>query len=364
MLIFAERLDDKSGGPSVSIPEFSRALDEIGVNNFVFCKSRFLAKKTESNLSQLISYNSQIGLIFEIKRCLKKIPTEARVMHINFIWQIEILIVVLVGLFSRCKIVVNPRGMLNEEAFNSGSSLKRPFFKIIAKPLFLLGVSHFQCSSEEEVKTLKHNFPNKNIFLNSLGYKRLPKTEKFSIKDKFLTKTIVSISRVDSHKRIDLLIAEFINSGLGKNGWNLEIFGASKIQDYEEFTQHYTKKDILDNNISLNLFIENLEKVEVLNKATFFISTSNSESFGLSIAESFDVGTPVIIRNNTIWENYIKSECGISFDNKTITEAFKNLINLDFENYQELVLNIDRHYNPISWYDHTKLFLKEINYNL
>ena len=29
MLIFAERLDDKSGGPSVSIPEFSRALDEI-----------------------------------------------------------------------------------------------------------------------------------------------------------------------------------------------------------------------------------------------------------------------------------------------------------------------------------------------
>lgn len=361
MLIFAERLDGKSGGPSVSVPEFSKALDEVSYKNKVFCRTQYLSENSSSNLSQLIAYRSQAGLIMGIHRSLKQVAMEKRVMHINFIWRLETITIIFLGLFYKCKIIVNPRGMLNDKAFNSGSKLKKPFFKIITKPLFRLGVDHFQCSSEEENKTLKGYFPNKNVFLNILGYKRLPKTKKISLEEKFLSKTIVSISRIDSHKRIDQLVKEFINSGLAEMNWKLFIYGANTLQDYEVYLKEFTPEKLLKNNIFLNLFIEDKEKIEILSKATFFISTSNSESFGLSIAESFDLGTPVLIRNNTIWEDYIRNKCGISFDSKNITCTLKNLLNIDFKLYEEFVFNIERHYSPITWHEHTNIFLKEIN---
>tara|TARA_E500000331_G_scaffold356811_1_gene416358 strand:+ start:2634 stop:3728 length:1095 start_codon:yes stop_codon:yes gene_type:complete len=363
VLIFAERLDGKSGGPSVSIPEFSKSLDKLFLKNIVFCRSQYLSDNSSKNLSQLFAYKSQVGLILGIHRSLKQVSREKRVMHINFIWRLEIITIVLMGIFYKCNIVVNPRGMLNKKAFNSGSKLKDPFFRIVAKPLFLLGVNHFQCSSDEEKKTLKGYFPGKNVFLNILGYKRLPKAQKISLEDKFASKTIVSISRIDSHKRIDQLVKEFIDSRLAEMNWKLFIYGATLLRDYEAYVKDHTPEELQKNNISLNLFIDDTEKIEILSKATFFISTSNSESFGLAIAESFDVGTPVLIRNNTIWEDYIKNKCGISFDNQSIAYTLKTLLNLDLELYKEFARNIDRHYSPITWYDHTNTFLNKINLN-
>ncbi len=364
MLIFAERLDGKAGGPSTSIPEFSKTLNKSGLKNNVFCRSEYLQDYSNTNFIKVIPYNSPLSLLLILVRHLKRVSKEERIIHINFIWRIEIIVIIIAGLFYRSKIVVNPRGMLNKKAYSSGSLLKIPFFHLIVRPLLLLGVNYLQCSSQEEVQALKKYFPKKNVFLNTLGYKRLKEKKEANTEEKLEAKTIVSISRIDSHKKIDFMISEFIRSGLGRAGWKLNLYGANELSDYQACVKNFTSNDLFENQISLNLFVNQQEKIEILSESSFFISTSSSESFGLSIAESLDIGTPIIIRNNTIWEKYVLNKCGFSFEEENIAYIFNKLLTLDVNSYKELVGNIKEHYSPVSWSEHAEIFLKKINYKV
>ena len=363
MLIFAERLDDTAGGPSVSIPEFSLCLKQFGIDNKVFCKKNHCSHFSNQYNLAVIPYSSVIQLLSKLNKFLKQTQMDKRIIQINFVWRLEIILIILLGKLYRAKIILNPRGMLNKEAYQSGSFLKFPYFHIIIRPLGYCFVDHFQCSSFEESEALKVHFSHKSIFLNTLGYKKIASSREFKIEEKFKAKSIVSISRIDSYKRITFMIDKFLKSGLAKKGWSLSIYGAVNLSDYDEHVERFSNQELIDNQVFLNYFLDNQKKVKILKNCTFFISTSLSESFGLSIAESLDLGTPIIIRNNTIWEEYIKKNCGYSYQEDDIENVLEKITYLGKEDYRDLVTNIRKFYNPISWEEHTKIFLEKIDYN-
>ena len=103
-------------------------------------------------------------------------------------------------------------------------------------------------------------FPRKKNFLNILGYKRIKNISKNDSKQKYLTRTIVSISRIDDHKNLDILIDQFIKSNLGRNGWKLKIFGANDLSEYKKYTDLFCKNILDKNKIYLNLFVSEKEK--------------------------------------------------------------------------------------------------------
>ena len=363
MFIFAEKLFDKAGGPSVSIPQFSKSLSKKGIENFIFCKSTRLDENFKKNkVINVISYESTFSLTKSFIKLKNETLKKNKILHINFLWQPELLLICFLGIIFNFKIIVNSRGMLSKEAFSSGSIFKYPIFQFLIRPVFLLIVDYFQCSSKKEMDAIKKYFPRKKIFVNVLGYKKIEKIIKNDPKQKYLSKTIVSISRIDDHKNLDFLIDKFIRSKLGKNGWQLKIFGASDLSEYKKYNDFFRENIITENKISLNLFISEIEKVNILQNASFFISASKSESFGLSIAESLDTNTPVIIRSNTIWEKYISQNCGYSFKNDGLGVLFEKLSNLKFETYFNLQSNIKKHFKPLSWEQHVEIFLTEINY--
>ena len=115
-------------------------------------------------------------------------------------------------------------------------------------------------------------------------------------------------------------------------------------------------------NIQLGLFIDKKQKLDILNRATFFISASNTESFGLTIAESLDNSTPIIIRNNTLWEDYIMMGCGYSFSDFQLKNILKSLKSLSFKDYYSMVNKIESSFEPISWEEHSATFLENISY--
>ena len=208
---------------------------------------------------------------------------------------------------------------------------------------------------------IKNTFLEKN-FVNILGYKRIKNISKNDSKQKDVIRTIVSISRIDDHKNLDILIDQFIKSNLGRNGWKLKIFGANDLSEYKKYTDLFCKNILDKNKIYLNLFVSEKEKIKILQNYFFFVSASKSESFGLSIAESLDMETPVIIRNNTIWEKYISLNCGYSFKDNGLGSIFEKLDNLNYETYSSLHSNIKKHFNPLSWEKHVEIFLNEVNY--
>ena len=128
MFIFAEKLFEKAGGPNVSIPQFSKSLSKKGVDNVIFCKSEKLDKEFRKNeVVNVISYKSLSDLIksfIELKnKTLKEIE-----YYINFM-AAELLLICLLGFIYNFKVIINSRGMLNKEAFTSGSKLKYPIFR-------------------------------------------------------------------------------------------------------------------------------------------------------------------------------------------------------------------------------------------
>jgi len=363
VFIFAEKLFEKAGGPNVSIPQFSKSLSKKGVDNVIFCKSERLDKEFRKNeVVNVVSYKSLSDLIKSFIELKNKTLKRNRILHVNFLWQPELLLICLLGFIYNFKVIINSRGMLNKEAFTSGSKLKYPIFHFFVRPIFLLVVDYFQCSSSEEIEAIKKYFPRKKNFLNILGYKRIKNISKSDSKQKYLTKTIVSISRIDNHKKLDILIDQFIKSNLGRNGWKLKIFGASDLSEYKKYTDLFCKNILDKNKIYLNLFVSEKEKIKILQNSSFFVSASKSESFGLSIAESLDVETPIIIRNNTIWEKYISLNCGYSFKDNGLGSIFEKLDKLNYETYSSLHSNIKKHFNPLSWEKHVEIFLNEVNY--
>ena len=113
-------------------------------------------------------------------------------------------------------------------------------------------------------------------------------------------------------------------------------------------------------NIFLDTFINEREKIELLEESTFFISASSSESFGVSIAESLDSGTPIIVRDNTIWEEYINMGCGFSFSEDQLSEIFIELNDISLDRYNRMMSTIEEKFSPVSWDDHARIFLENL----
>jgi len=76
--------------------------------------------------------------------------------------------------------------------------------------------------------------------------------------------------------------------------------------------------------------VYNAQKWELYQNSDFFISSSLSENFGLSIAEALASGTPVITTKGTPWQDIETYHCGkwIDVGSKPLSEAIQQMIKL------------------------------------
>ena len=104
------------------------------------------------------------------------------------------------------------------------------------------------------------------------------------------------------------------------------------------------KKDIIDEG-DYNLIIAgplyDNEKKLLFEYSSLFISPSNFENFGMSIAEALSYQLPVIISRNTPWENIEKNNCGWLIDNNKndIKMTLIKALGLDYNLLKEMGKN-------------------------
>jgi len=363
IIILSEGLDPQMGGPSNSIPNFADSLTKRNIPVIIYCPAKKYKMSHGIETVKIITYKNFFDFIKKLAKQLLNKQKERKYVHLNYIWRLEAFLVLFFSKTHCFTLIFNARGMLMKKAISSGRKIKSPIFYILLKPLLRFSDSVFQASSNIELEELKTFFPTKKIFLNVLGYER--NSIDYKRKDateKFYNKELVIISRIDKYKRIDQIIRNFIEVGAYNQGWKLSIYGAEKLSNYEELIDPHKIDNISTYNIKLGLFINEKEKIEILNKSTFFISASNTESFGLTIAESLDSSTPVIIRNNTLWEDYIVMGCGYSFNDSELKNILESLKSLSFKDYDNMIEKIESSFQPISWEEHTSTFLENISY--
>lgn len=252
-------------------------------------------------------------------------------------------VIYLQGLFQNCiipclflakkhniPVLLAPRGELCAGAFKK--KYKKVPYIIFLKMFGLLNKVHFQSTSEEETEAIMKHLgitEDRIHFLTnvpSIPKKEYPVPEKQPGVAKF-----VFISRIVRKKNLKAAISYFKNID---GDVTFDIYGPIEDKDYWQECQDEIK--LLPSNIKVNYcgLVSHDQIHETFARYHAFLFPTLSENFGHVIAEALSVGCPVIISNQTPWNDvqYIDGGWSIPLDKiENFTSAIKDVLYIDFK---------------------------------
>lgn len=143
-------------------------------------------------------------------------------------------------------------------------------------------------------------------------------------------KTILSVGVLYDVKKFDHLIKAFVASTAYNDGWSLRIVGEGyKRNDLEQLIKKY------DVDSRILLLGEQLRDVvrDEFSKASFYVSSSQFETFGVTVIEAFSMGLPVVATKCGGPEELIKDFNGLLVENNSIPALQKGIDRM-VETYQ------------------------------
>lgn len=252
-------------------------------------------------------------------------------------------VIYLQGLFQNCiipclflakkhniPVLLAPRGELCAGAFKK--KYKKVPYIIFLKIFGLLNKVHFQSTSEEETEAIMQHLgitEDRIHFLTnvpSIPKKEYPVPEKQPGVAKF-----VFISRIVRKKNLKAAISYFKNID---GDVTFDIYGPIEDKDYWKECQDEIK--LLPSNIKVNYcgLVSHDQIHETFSRYHAFLFPTLSENFGHVIAEALSVGCPVIISDQTPWNDvqYIDGGWSIPLDKiENFTSAIKDILYIDFK---------------------------------
>lgn len=157
-------------------------------------------------------------------------------------------------------------------------------------------------------------------------------TDLFQLKENKSYKNIVFAGRMDENKGALRALKSFEIFQKIHTDWTLTLCGDGKEM---VAVVEFVKTHHLNNSVIIKGMLSDKEVAVEYQKADVFISPTQYESFGLSIAEALSCGLPVITTNTTAPPEYINASNGILLDVNNIEHLAKALISIveNLDNY-------------------------------
>lgn len=217
--------------------------------------------------------------------------------------------------------IVNPHGMLSEQAFSVKSFKKNIFLKLANLFSIYKNVIFHVANQNEKEAVIKRIKRYRGIKVVN----QLPKKVIFDPAIKGVSKNLiskfVSITRISKEKGILKMIKAFQKVKLPLE---FDIFGPVYDESYWELCKAEIKK--LPANVTFNYRGSMHADVvlQTLKKYDYFILLSEGENFGHAILEALSVGLPIIISDKTPWIHL--EEKGLGHDVPIESEAIPKII--------------------------------------
>jgi glycosyltransferase involved in cell wall biosynthesis len=246
------------------------------------------------------------------------------------------------------KLILAPRGMLGAGPLSS-KAFKKKLFILGAKLTGYFKSITWHVSSQKEAEDVKDSFgnaaqtqiaPNLSIS-NEIGY---AKTEKKKGKLDLFT-----ISRIARIKNIHLTL-EYLNTNL--TGYiNFHIYGP--IEDETYWKECFSQISQLPSNIEVTHHgeLHPSEVQKTINAHHFLIMPTAHENYGHAIVESFLACKPVIISDQTPWQDLDKKQVGWDIplnSQDSFSQVIQEATDMNQETYDALSRNALEFGNSIS----------------
>ncbi|MEK2457233.1 glycosyltransferase [Tetragenococcus halophilus] len=235
------------------------------------------------------------------------------------------------------KLLIAPRGELLPGAIKN-KWLKKIIYIKIMKRFFKSNNIYFQATSEEEISAVSQHLNNKYFYLNNFPTMK-NSTEEMKPKKEKGKLRLVFISRITPKKNLDFAL-EVINE-ISSGEVIFDIYGPKEDEEYwEKCRQKFNNNKKVFINYKGNL--SHQQVMSTFFEYDFFFFPTWSENFGHVITEAMASDCPVIISDNTPWNeiNDYHSGFSLSLDNKNkFIKTIENLLNLTDDEYKKILVN-------------------------
>jgi glycosyltransferase involved in cell wall biosynthesis len=335
----------KAGGPIKSIKNILENLENIH-DFFIIASDRDLHDKSpfkqievdkwiESNTSKIFYTNMQQLNKKKIKSIL--LNTNPDIIYLNSFFDfhnsIKILLYIKTLKRENIRLIVAPRGQFFKNAIMRGY-IKKRLYIFLSKVFNIYDNIIWHATTNEEKKSIEDLFNTEKIVVAQ----NFPSKNNKTNNKKALSKNIGEIkiaylARIHPIKNLEKTL-RILKKIKGKVDFN--IYGP--IEDKKYWSKCEIKIKELPKNISVKYsgIIDNSLVNKIYLEHHISILLTKSENFGHSIFESIQAGCPVVISNNTPWNDLEENSVGFSNDlnnEKMIISNLQYFVNIDQVGY-------------------------------
>lgn len=236
---------------------------------------------------------------------------------------------------SKTPILIAPRGMLKSGALNHKATKKKVFL-FAAKTIRLFHNLIWHATSPTEKEEIQAVFGEKVKIKIASNLSFIVKTFTPQKQKEKGSVHLFFVGRVSPIKNI-LFTIQCLNQNL-KGNVRFDILGPMEDEAYWVECQSIIKQ--LPPNIQVNYLgpSPNTKLEHLVQDCHWMISPTLNENFGHSIIESWALGCPVILSNNTPWRNLLEQKLGWDLDLQDMpafVNAIQTVIDMDNETYQQ-----------------------------
>ncbi len=225
------------------------------------------------------------------------------IIHNHSLWMMPNVYPGIVSKATGVPLIVAPRGTLSQWAMKSGSLVKNFFWPLVQRPA-LESTSCFHVTAYSEYEDIRRLGFRQPVALIPNGIDMPIVSDNKSPK----TRTLLFLGRLHPVKGLEMLLPawKFLQHKFPE--WQLKIIGPDN-------RGHQSKMQILSQNLGLQRIKfcgprYGEAKIQAYADADLFVLPTYSENFGMAVAESLAVGTPVVVTKGAPWSGLSQHGAG------------------------------------------------------
>lgn len=228
------------------------------------------------------------------------------ILHTHGLWMMPNVYPARLARQKHLPLVLAPRGMLGVEALKFSYSAKRAFWAIW-QARAVKQVSCFHATAESELEDIRAFGLKAPVAIvpNGVDLPACPAPSSETNIKPF----VLSLGRLHPKKGLESLIAAFGLVSYMYPDWRLRIVGIDE-GGYSATLRRAIAQAGLEDRATVEGPVYNSEKTTLMANAALFALPSLHENFGMTVAESLAVGTPVISTKGAPWQGLAKHSCG------------------------------------------------------
>ena len=257
-----------------------------------------------------------LGRSPEMLRALCERALVSDIMHSNSLWMLPNIYPALAVRNRTCKLVTAPRGAMTEYSWER-SHWKKRLMMVFGQRFALGRTNMFHATCESEIADIRRFGWKQPVALVPNGVE-IPSKIKASRHEGERSRRLLYLSRIHPEKRLDLLLKAWRRLQDVCPDWELWVCGPLEGEYPRKMVE--LGRTLGLQRVTFKGEVLGSEKEAAYQSSDLFVLPTNTENFGIVVAESLANGTPVIVSKGAPWSGLEPRRCGWWVDNDE--EAF------------------------------------------